>query len=265
MSRIDRQFKVNIMELMRYFFVIIITGMVNVSEANINNFTDWTSTPIYSTFGSASSLDFKEGELGFGTSNFCIWGRPEDTLSYDTRTVDIFGRLGIGKKFEIEWRYGYPKAGRIALKKQLLSRYIKISPVLGFGYMKCSMREDSIYTRKWLGEKFAVTYYMFDFYGELRFGKEIAEWIELITGVRYIHSFYYEENKIDEYNTKNMGGFIALSIGTDKFRFIPEVNHYYGSTLYRYKYDHEYRNGEIIDKTIKFKVMNFGMGFIYKP
>ena len=239
------------------FFLLTNIGL---SQIYMNNFTDWTSIPVYGNYAYARSLNFGKGEIGFATSNFCIWGEPTDTLSYDTRTVDLFGRVGIGKNFEIEWRYSFPKAGRLTIKKEIFDNFITITPVIGIGYMKCSMKEDtSLDTKKWAGEKFARTYYLFDTYTEIRIEKKFNSYISLLSGVKYIYSFYYEENKIDQYETYVIGGFLGLSIGTEHFSFIPEVNHYYGHTQYEYKYEPTF------EKPIDFKVMNFGMGFVYRP
>lgn len=186
--------------------------------------------PSYSLYETPQALALGGCGVGFATHNFCLYGR--DTVSYDRRDFDLFGRLGLGRGLELGLKHSSPGAGLLSLKYQLLGGYIPFAIQLGAGYMKATL------ANYW-------TYYVFDLYPRL-----LASWkgrpgLELYSALKFIHSLYSEETGRETKKVFSYGGTIGVALGPDYFRLMPEVNRLYGS-----------------DQGKRFTVTQFGLGAI---
>ena len=185
----------------------------------------------YCTFDIARVYKSGEYSIGFGIDNYCIYGL--DSLAYDERRFDIFAKLGLFKKSEIEIKYSYPTCGLIAIKYQFLNGYVNTAFKLGFGYMK--------------GTKIGmITDYVFDFYPTLIFSKNFFKGVKVYYAPKIIYSIHVKDRQ--EHSDRaprhifQFGHSIGLSIG-DKFSILPETNWLFGN-----------------NEGVKYTVQQFGLG-----
>jgi len=209
---------------------------------------DWSSVASYSSYDEAMVLEKGEGKIGFASSNFCIFGSREDTTSYDTRTLDILGRLGVGNSMDIGFKYTSPRAGVLSIKYNFLKRSFLGSFSIGFGYMKATL----------MTEPENLTYYLFDIYPSLKFQKPLSSSIGILASLNGISSYYIEEDRYDRFFNHYLGINLGLTLRKGRFCFIPEVNIYKGMT-----YHYDYIKGE--GREIPSVIVSFGIGFFFYP
>ncbi|UCG91537.1 MAG: hypothetical protein JSV97_10715 [candidate division WOR-3 bacterium] len=156
--------------------------------------------------------------LGFGIDNYCIYERDNDTIAYDERRFDIFARLGLVKKIEMEIKYSYPTSGIVGIKYQLLENYIDGALKLGFGYMKGTR----------VGK---ITDYVFDFYSTFIFSKRFYKNVALYIAPKIIYSIHARDRQ--EHSDRaavhifQYGFCIGVALGKN-FVILPETNWLYG-------------------------------------
>lgn len=209
---------------------------------------DWSSVASYSGYDEAMVLEKGKGKIGFASSNFCIFGSRQDTTSYDTRTLDILGRLGIGNGMDIGFKYTSPRAGVLSIKYNFLRRPLLSSFSLGFGYMKATL----------MTEPENLTYYLFDIYPSLKFQKPLSSSISILASLNGIVSYYMEEDRYDRFFNHYLGINSGLALGNKRFCFIPEANLYKGRV-----YHYDYIKGK--EKEIPSIIVSFGIGFFFYP
>ncbi len=207
-------------------------------------FFEWTSIPAYTNFASSEMLAPGKGEIGFGTSNFYIWG--DDSASYDTRTNDLLFRIGVIPHMEVGIKYSSPRAIVLDLRGGFELGRFEFTGSAGFGYMKAT--------------KFVqpgnVTLWLYDGYPTLSVGYEFFPWLRLALSGKGIISFYKRERVEEPENffTVHTGGTILLDVGTEEWRIRPEYNRYWGVTHYTQAQD-----------PIHFKAGSLGISAVYRP
>lgn len=183
--------------------------------------SSWSQS--YCTYDIAEVHESSEYSLGFGIDNYCIYNRPgehaNDTVAYDNREFDLFAKLGLFKRTEVEIKYSYPTSGLVAIKYQFLNKYIDGALKLGFGYMKG--------TRTGF-----ITDYVFDFYPTLILSKNLYKEITFYIAPKIIFSIHTRDRQ-EQSDRKPIyifqyGYGVGLSIG-DKFSILPETNWLFGN------------------------------------
>lgn len=156
--------------------------------------------------------------LGFGIDNYCIYQHDNDTIAYDERRFDIFARLGLFKKIEMEIKYSYPTSGILGIKYQLLENYIDAALKLGFGYMKGTR----------VG---TITDYVYDFYATFIFSKPFYKNAALYIAPKIIYSIHARDRQ--EHSDRaavhifQYGFGIGVALGKN-FVLLPETNWLWG-------------------------------------
>lgn len=174
-----------------------------------------------------------EYSFGFSLNNYCIYTNDPDTVAYDERRFDIFAKLAVLKKTEIEIKYSYPTCGVISGKYQFWGNQINAAFKLGFGYMKGT--RDSL-----------ITDYVFDFYPILIFSKRFNKNIGLYLVPKIIYSIHPRDRQ--EHSNREpryifqYGYGIGLFIG-DRFVLMPEANWLFADNM-----------------GVKYTVCQFGIG-----
>ena len=171
--------------------------------------------------------------FGFAVDNFALYSNDPDTVSYDERRFDIFAKLSIFRRMEVELKYSSPTAGLVAGKYQFLAGNVNVALKLGFGYMKG--------TRSGY-----ITDYVFDFYPTLIMTKKLYKGIGLYLAPKCIYSIHprdtREHSNREPRHIFQYGYGIGLMIG-DKFRVMPEANWLFGN-----------------NRGVKYTVNQFGIG-----
>ena len=171
--------------------------------------------------------------LGFALNNYCIYCHNGDTIAYDERRFDIFARLGVFKKTEMEIKYSYPTCGVVAIKYQFLEDYIDAALKLGFGYMKG--------TRAGL-----ITDYVYDFYPTLIFSKNLYKSGMFYFAPKIIYSIHTRDRQEHSDRTPRhifqYGFGIGFALGNN-FVVFPETNWLWGN-----------------NEGLKYTVNQFGIG-----
>lgn len=157
--------------------------------------------------------------FGFAVDNFALYSDDPDTVSYDERRFDIFAKLSISRRIEVELKYSSPTAGLVAGKYQFLAGRMNGAFKLGFGYMK--------------GTRIGyVTDYVFDFYPTIIMSKKLYRQIGLYLAPKCIYSVHprdtREHSNREPRHIFQYGYGIGLMIG-DKFRIMPEANWLFGN------------------------------------
>jgi hypothetical protein len=132
----------------------------------------------YGTYDIAVPCSSGSYGLGFGVDNFCLYNHP-DSASYDERRFDLWARLGLFRRAEVEVKYSYPTAALISLKYLYLSslRFGDASLKLGAGYMK-GTREGMI------------TDYVYDLYPSLVFSTHAVKSTVIYLAPKIIYSIH---------------------------------------------------------------------------
>jgi len=246
----DRICFLNIIQFMKRIFIITALGLSFplslIAQAKNYKFLffDWTSLPAYTNFASTDILKSGKGEIGFGTSNFCIWSN--DTTGYDTRTVDLLFRIGLIPHMELGIKYSSPKAIVLDLRGGFQLSKLEFTASLGFGYMKAT--------------KFVqpgnVTFWLFDSYPTVSVGYEVFPWLRPVVACKGILSRYVRERveSPENFTTFNIGYTLMLDMGTVNWRIRPEVNRYLGITNYTQA-----------EEDIHFNNHSFGISVVYRP
>jgi len=180
---------------------------------------DWSQS--YCTFDIGEVLKVNESAIGFAIDNYCIYCSHAETLSYDERRFDIWARIGVFKKYEIELKYSYPTAGLVSIKYQFLQGYLSGAFKSGFGYMKGTRQG-------------YITDYVYDFYPTIIFTKGIAGNLKFFYAPKIIYSIHTRDrqehtDRPPEYIFQ-YGHCLGLVFGK-KFMFLPEVNWLWGNNM----------------------------------
>lgn len=209
-------------------------------------FFDWYAIPAYTNYSSTELLKPGKGEIGFGTSNFCIWSN--DTASYDTRTLDLLFRLGVIPNMEIGIKYSSPLAVVLDAKGGFETGRFEFTGSLGAGYL---------HHTKFI-QPGNYTFYLLDGYPSLSVGFEVNKWLRTILSCKGIVSYYSLQTKQaiprQDFFTIHGGIGITLDLGIKDWFIRPELIQYIGVT-----------NSNLTDSPTNFKVMNFGISAVYRP
>lgn len=207
---------------------------------------DWYSIPAYTNYASTGLLEPGNGEIGFGTSNFCMWSN--DTASYDTRTLDLLFRLGVLPHMEIGIKYSSPLAVVLDARGGFEKGRFEFTGSFGAGYL---------HHTKFI-QPGNYTFYLLDGYPTLGFGWKINKWLRAVLSCKGIVSYYSLQTKQaiprQEFFTIHGGPGITLDVGIKDWFIRPELIQYWGVT---------YSN--LTDSPTRFKVMNFGVSVVYRP
>ena len=116
-----------------YSIFLIFASSAIVSTQNLP--VTWSQS--YATYDVAVPISPGSYSLGLGIDNFCLYIHPDST-SYDERRFDLWARLGLFRRAELEIKYSYPTAGLISFKYLCLThpRFGDAGIKLGAGYMK---------------------------------------------------------------------------------------------------------------------------------
>lgn len=175
----------------------------------------------YCTYDIAEVYLPNEYSLGFGIDNFCIYCDNGDTICYDERRFDIWTRVGLSKKTEIEIKYSYPTCGLMSIKYQFLQSYLSGAFKFGFGYMK-GTREGYI------------TDYVYDFYPMFIFSKDLIKDIKFCLAPKIIYSIHTRDRQ--EHSDRpprhifQYGFCIGLALGKN-VQLLPETNWLWGNNM----------------------------------
>jgi len=199
---------------------LIFISTISLLILSAQNLPDvWSQS--YCTYDIAEVHAPGEYSLGFSLNNYCIYTHDSDTVSYDERRFDVFAKLGLLRKTEIEIKYSYPTCGVVAGKYQFLENNFNGAFKLGFGYMKG--------TRVGL-----ITDYVFDFYPTFIFSKKFNKNIGFFFAPKIIYSVHNRDrqehsNRAPRYIFQYGYGF-GLLLG-DKFTVFPEGNWLFASNM----------------------------------
>ncbi len=209
------------MVLPMIFFVLFAQNLPDV----------WSQS--YCTYDVARVCEPGVYSFGFALDNFALYTNDPDTISYDTRRFDLFAKLGVLKRFEIEIKYSSPTAGVVAGKYQFLSGSVDAAVKMGFGYMKG--------TRTGF-----VTDYVFDFYPILMVSSKFYKEMGFYFAPKCIYSIHprdtREHTQREPRQIFQYGYGIGLTIG-NRFTFMPEANWLFGD-----------------NEGVKYTVNQFGIG-----
>jgi hypothetical protein len=179
----------------------------------------------YCTYDLANVHEPGHYSLGFSLDNYCIYTphgeHSNDTIAYDQRRFDIFAKLGLFNKTELEIKYSYPTSGIIAFKYRFIKGYVDLAFKLGFAYMKCTR----------IGK---ITDYVFDFYPTFILSKEVFKNVKIFLAPKIIYSIHIKDRQ--EHSEREpryifqYGYGFGFSIG-DKFSIIPETNWLFGNNM----------------------------------
>jgi len=174
--------------------------------------TSWSQS--YCTFDLPETHAPGHYSMGFGIDNYCIFSRQDDTTAYDERRFDIFAKLGIFKKTELEIKYSYPTAGILAFKYRFAGGLFNAALKFGLGYMK--------------GTRIGyITDYVFDFYPTIIFSKEISRKVKVYVAPKVIYSIHprdrQEHSQRDPTHVFQYGFGLGMALG-DRFVILPETN-----------------------------------------
>ncbi len=98
-----------------------------------------TWSQCYGTYDQSQALRSGSYALGFGINNFALYDPPydlSDSVAYDERRFDIWGKYGLGRGWEFELKYASPTCLVMSAKRQLMTGPLGAAAKLGFGYMK---------------------------------------------------------------------------------------------------------------------------------
>lgn len=172
----------------------------------------------YCTYDIGEAIEPGKYSFGFGIDNYCIYDRDHDTIAYDERRFDIFAKLGLFRKIEMEIKYSYPTTGIIAIKYHLLDEYIDAALKFGFGYMKGTRSGK-------------ITDYVFDFYPALILSKQFYKNWTLYFTPKIIYSIHARDRQ--EHSDRapvyifQYGFGIGVALGKN-FVVLPETNWLWG-------------------------------------
>jgi uncharacterized protein affecting Mg2+/Co2+ transport len=229
----------------RIIIILALSQVVVLGQTDYKSlYFDWTSIPAYTNYASTDLLEPGQGELGFATSNFCIWSL--DTTGYDTRTVDLLFRIGVIPHMEFGIKYSSPKAVVLDLRGGFEAGRFEFTGSAGFGFMKATK---FVQPGNW-------TYWLFDGYPTVSMGYEIFPWLRPAVSAKGIISHYVRErvDPAQNFTTFNIGYTLMLDIGTEQWRVRPEINRYWGITDYT-----------LSDEDVRFNNHSFGIGALYRP
>jgi len=192
--------------------ILMLSVLMVVALVGQNLPTSWSQS--YCTFDLAETHDVGHYSLGFGIDNYCIYSSQGDTTAYDERRFDIFAKLGIFKKTELEIKYSYPTAGVFAFKYRFFGGSFNAAFKLGLGYMKGTRTG-------------YITDYVFDFYPTLIFSKKIFRKINVHIAPKVIYSIHPRDRQ--EHSVRNPTQIFHYGLGLgmafgDRFMILPETN-----------------------------------------
>lgn len=172
----------------------------------------------YCTYDNPEILGFGKYGLGFGIDNYCIYSGTSDTVAYDERRFDIWARLGILKKAELELKYSHPTAGLVSGKYKFFENFISSALKLGFGYMK--------------GTRVGyITDYVYDFYCTILIDKRLNKAVKFIYAPKVIYSIHQRDRQEHSDRPPNFilqyGHCIGIALG-EEIMFFPEANWLWG-------------------------------------
>ncbi len=196
-------------------FLISALGAV-VSAQNLPG--TWSQS--YCVYDIADPYSSGSYGLGLGINNFCLYNDPDST-SYDERRFDLWARLGLFRRAELELKYSYPTAGLISLKYLCFScpRFGDASLKLGAGYMK-GTREG------W------ITDYVYDFYPNLLISTRTYRSMMVYLASKIIYSLHTRD--IQEHSNRpareifQYGYGIGFAFGS-VFKIMIESNWHWGN------------------------------------
>ncbi|NLI98086.1 hypothetical protein GX441_05430 [bacterium] len=215
---------------------------------------DWYAIPAYTNFSSTKMLTPCKGEIGFGTSNFCLWGgqgsASNDTIAgYDTRTLDLVFRLGLLPHFDMGVKYSSPLAVVLDARGGFERGKFEFNGSMGVGYLHSTK----------FTQPGNYTFYLVDGYPALALGCNLTPWFRVVLSAKGIVSYYIRQIQTSSTDPQNFftlhgGCGLTLDIGTEEWRIRPEIIKYKGIT---------YSN--LTSEPGIFDVATFGISVVYRP
>jgi len=157
--------------------------------------------------------------LGFGVNNFAMYDPDNDSVAYDERRFDIWGKYGLGQGWEFELKYAYPTCLVMAAKREFLSFPLGAAAKLGFGYMKGTRSN-------------YLTDYVYDIYPGFILDRVITGSLRVYASPRAIISIHQKDRQ--EHTTRPMrfitqyGFGLGLRLGGD-FAVATESNWFWAN------------------------------------
>lgn len=120
--------------------------------------------------------------LGFGVNNFALYDPSDDSVAFDERRFDIWGKYGLGHQWEFELKYSHPTCLVLATKHELTALPFGSAVKLGFGYMKGTRAN-------------YLTDYVYDIYPGLILDHALAGPIRICVSPRAIFSIHQKDRQ----------------------------------------------------------------------